>query len=98
MPTVTREPPVPLTIKEWVQRETAIHRMEMQNLIGTCLVYVFIFLIITTVSIILFQGFQIWGFKLDYRFLKWLGAVTVGAVAGLLVIIIKFSFGKERNP
>ena len=47
--------------------------------------------------IILLQGFKPLGFNLDNELLFWLGAATVGEVVGLLTIIIRRLFEKEKG-
>jgi hypothetical protein len=40
-----------------------------------------------TFGIIILQGFHLWGFTLSEPFLHWLGAATVGELAGLAAMV-----------
>jgi hypothetical protein len=42
-----------------------------------------------TFLIFFFQGFGLWGFHLSETFLPWLGAATVGQVAGLFAMVLR---------
>jgi hypothetical protein len=44
--------------------------------------------------ILLLEGFRMWGFHLSEPVLQWLGAASVGAVAGLLTLTLRGAFGK----
>lgn len=72
--------------KEWVVKVT------QQNKMINFLLVAYAFLLVATMAIILLQGFHAWGFALEAPFLKWLGAATIGEVAGLLVITYKSVF------
>ena len=52
-------------------------------------------LLASTVLIIFLQGFQLWGFQLDAGFLNWLGAATIGEVAGLAALVYGALFKKS---
>ena len=49
-------------------------------------------ILVFTMAIIVFHGFGFWGFELPPSFLHWLGAATVGEVAGLVFIVFQFLF------
>jgi hypothetical protein len=40
-------------------------------------------------TVIFLQGFSLWGFHLSETFLNWLGAATVGQVAGLFAMVLR---------
>lgn len=50
-----------------------------------------------TFGIILLQGFGLWGFHLEAGFLNWLGAATVGEMAGLFAIVVKSTFPSDSG-
>jgi hypothetical protein len=50
---------------------------------------IFGFTILMTFAIILCQGFHVVGFHLSETFLHWLGAATVGEVAGLFAMVLR---------
>ena len=83
-----KNPPAQLQPKQWI---SAVH-VEFQQQIITFLLWAYGFLLITTVSIIFLQGFRLWGFGLDSKFLLWLGAATVGEIGGLLALIFRSAF------
>jgi hypothetical protein len=52
----------------------------------------------STVIILFLQGFRLGGFKLESSTLSWLGAATIGEIAGLLTITIKALFPSKQAP
>lgn len=72
-------------------------RFESQERILTITTWVFVGAIIFTCVIFVFQGFRVWGFNLDTSVLIRLGDATIGAVVGLLGIIIRAIFGLRQE-
>jgi hypothetical protein len=70
--------------KEWVR--------EAQDRIVTFLLAAYGALLAATMAIFFLQGFRSCGFSLDLSILKWLAGVTIGEIAGLLTITIKYYF------
>jgi len=73
-------------VKNWVAEVTTQHQIGLQRLIVRFLLCAYSFLLVTTVVILLLQGFRAWGFQLETAFLKWLGGATIGVVGGLLTL------------
>lgn len=48
---------------------------------------IYAILIVSTLTIIFFEGFHIYGFDIDDELLKWLGVSILGEVAGLAVLV-----------
>lgn len=84
--------------KEYIEQTTALSNISMREKALTFLIYAYSFLLVSTMIIIFFQGFKLFGFNLDLDFLKWLGAVTVGEVTGMIIMIIGALFGKDKTP
>lgn len=87
---IEKEEPDELKTKVFLKTEESMIYMREKTL--TFLFMAFGFLIFTTMSIIFFQGFNLWGFKLDIKLLNWLGAATIGELGGLLLIVYRFLF------
>ena len=87
--------PQQLAPKQYIDRVTTLHRMEMQRGALSFLYWAYGFLLAATVLIILLQGFRIGGFNLDASFLKWLGAVTLGEVGGLAATVYGALFRRK---
>jgi hypothetical protein len=85
-------PVVTVSIKEWVTVVTTEHTLGLRSRISTFLFCAYGFLIVTTVVMYFLQGFRV--FYLDVGLLKWLGAATIGEVAGLITLTIKATFKK----
>ena len=63
---------------------------DLQDYMAVTLLGIYAFAVIVTFAIIL-----LWGFKrleLETKFINWLGAATVGEVAGMLLFIVKKVF------
>lgn len=63
---------------------------DLQDYMAVTLLGIYAFAVIVTFAIIL-----LWGFKrleLEAKFVNWLGAATVGEVAGMLLFIVKKVF------
>ncbi len=52
-------------------------------------------ILVFTISVVYLQGFKLCGFNISSEFLHWLGAATVGEVAGLAFLVYSFLFGKK---
>jgi hypothetical protein len=84
---VLRNEPQALTPKQYIDRVTTLHRMDMQRGALHFLYWAYGFMLASTMLIIFLQGFRVRGFNLDATFLKWLGAVTLGEVGGLAATV-----------
>jgi hypothetical protein len=84
-----------LTPRQHIDRFTALHHIQMQRGALQFLYWAYGFLLVTTMLIILFQGFRVGGFALDASFLKWLGAVTLGEVGGLAATVYGALFRRK---
>jgi hypothetical protein len=73
---VFRNEPQQLTPKQYIDRVTTLHHMDMQRGALHFLYWAYGFMLASTMLIISLQGSQVRGFNLDGTFLKWLGAVT----------------------
>jgi hypothetical protein len=92
---VLRNEPQQLTPKQYIDRATTLHRMEMQRGALRFLYCAYGFMLVATMSTIILQGFRVGGFNLDATFLKWLGAVTLGEVGGLAVTVYGALFRRK---
>jgi len=72
------------------------HRIEVQGMMARWLVRTFVIVTFLTMAIFFLQGFDFCRFQLPESLLKWLGAATLGEIAGLLIIIIKAIFQKNK--
>jgi len=95
MPNLIREPPETKDIEEYLKSEIAIHTIDLRERLVKFLIPAYSTAIGATLCIIFFQGFNLWGFKLAPNFIKWIGAATVGEVAGLLAIVVVSVFPKK---
>lgn len=84
----SRDPPETLKAKEWF----ASIRFDLQRQVVVFLMWAYGFLLLTTMAILLLQGFHAWGFSLDRDLLKWLGGATVGEIGGLLFLTFRATF------
>lgn len=78
-----------LTVKEFIETETTLSTLRMRERLLTVLLICFTFVIVSTITIFFLQGFEVYGFNLDRAILQWLGAATIGEVAGLIYLTIK---------
>jgi hypothetical protein len=90
-----RNEPQQLTPKQYIDRVTTLHRMEMQRGALRFLYRAYGFLLAATITIIILQGFRVGGFNLDATFLKWLGAVTLGEVGGVAATVYGALFRRK---
>lgn len=91
---LSKEVPQALTPKEFIEREEALSTIAMREKAVTFLFWAYGGLLASTVIIIFFQGFHLWGFSLESGFLKWLGGATIGEVAGLAALVYGALFRK----
>ncbi len=49
-----------------------------------------------SILIFIFQGFNLWGFRLSETDLKFIGAATVAEIGGLLTLTFRAVFSKSR--
>lgn len=90
-----RNEPQQLTPKQYIDRATTLHRMEMQRGALRFLYCAYGFMLTAIMSIIILQGFRVRGFSLDATFLKWLGAVALGEVSGLAATVYGALFHRK---
>ena len=83
-----------LTPKEYIEHEEAMSNTALRERAAAFLFKAYAGLLTATVLIIFLQGFQLWGFKLEAGFLHWLGAATIGEVAGLAALVYGALFRK----
>jgi len=88
---------ITVSTKEYIEQTTALSNISMREKALTFLIYAYGFLLVSTMIIIFFQGFKLFGFNLDLDFLKWLGAATVGEVAGMIIMVVGALFGKDKK-
>ncbi len=84
--------PVPVTVKDWVTKATASHKIDLQKQIVRFLLAAYGALLAASVLIYLLQGFALWGFKLSETDLKFVGTATIGAIGGLLTLTFREVF------
>jgi len=77
-----------LAVKNWVTRVTTEQQVKLINF----LLWAYGGLLTATMLIFFLQGFRVWGFSLDGVLLRWLGAATVGEIAGLLTLTFRAIF------
>ena len=87
--------PQQLSPKQYIDRVTTFHRMEMQRGALHFLYWAYGFMLAATMLIVILQGFQVGGFNLEASFLKWLGAVTLGEVGGLAATVYGALFRRK---
>jgi len=69
---------------------------DLRVLIALIVLGVFSFAVMATFDVVVFWGLGT--LKLPEAFVHWLGVVTVGEIAGLLVIIVRRIFPKDSPP
>jgi hypothetical protein len=90
-----RTPDTP--VKEWVLEVTTASDLTMKSRIVTFLLWAYGGLLATTIGVFLLQGFsQYTGFSLDQGTLHWLGAASIGEIAGLLTITVRHFFATNK--
>ena len=77
-----------LEVKHWVTRVTTEQQVKLINF----LLWAYGGLLTATMLIFFLQGFRLWGFSLYVVLLRWLGAATVGEIAGLLTLTFRAIF------
>jgi hypothetical protein len=92
---VAKNEPLQLTPRQYIERVTTLHRIEMQRGALHFLYWAYGFMLAATMFIIILQGFRVGGFNLDATFLKWLGAVTLGEVGGLAATVYGAPFRRK---
>ncbi len=86
------KPQTYLDTKKFVNR---LDKITQQGKALRFLLWVFPGLLIFTILVILFQGFNYYGFKLESSFLHWLGAATIGEIVGLGGVVYGALFRKD---
>ena len=84
-------------VKVWVEEITTTHIINQQDKIISFLLVAYGGLLLATMGIFYLQGFKTWGFNLDGNLLKWLGAATIGEIAGLLTLTFGAVFKKPKS-
>ncbi|ETX08554.1 MAG: hypothetical protein ETSY2_04710 [Candidatus Entotheonella gemina] len=92
---LSKEPAQRLTPKEYIEHEEAMSNIALRERAASFLSKAYAGLLASTVLIIFRQGFHLWGFQLDAKFLNWLGAATIGEVAGLAALVYGALFKKS---
>jgi len=77
-----------LHVKNWVTTVTTQQQVKVIDF----LIRAYGSLLTATMLIFFLQGFRLWGFSLDTGLLRWLGAATVGEIAGLLTLTLRALF------
>lgn len=88
---------ISLPVQDWVTQVTTEHKIDLQSRIVRVLLTAYAGLLCVVMLIFLLQGFRMWGFHLIEPVLQWLGAASVGAVAGLLTLTLRGAFGKWNS-
>lgn len=91
-----REIPQSLTPKEFMEREEAIHIRAMRERTTIFTLRIYGLLVISTIIIILLQGFKVRGFNLESNFLDWLGRTIIGEIVILAGLVYNFFFKKNK--
>ena len=91
---LSKKPPQRLTPKEYIEHEEAMSTIALRERAASFLFKAYAGLLASTVLIIFLQGFHLWGFHLEAGFLHWLGAATIGEVAGLAALVYGALFRK----
>jgi len=93
------------SVEEWqlvalTQSELASHASNVvsRRTMISFLLWAYGGLLACSMVIFFLQGFHLWGFALEISTLNWLGAATVGEIAGLLTIAMRFLFESKRSP
>ena len=83
-----KEAPSQLSTEDYITRVIITRTLGMQERIVWFLLWIYVGVIACTFTLIFLQGFKPCNFELPADFLKWLGAITIGEVAGLLCLTI----------
>ena len=83
---------ISIQVKDWVEQITVVNTVDLQRKIIGFLLFAYGFLLVSTIAIFFLQGFRLGGFNLDAALLKWLGAATIGEIAGLMALTLKAVF------
>lgn len=92
-----KEVPENITPKEFMDLKREHHDMIMRVLTTGFLLFSYTILLLFTMTIIFFQGFNYRGFKLEPTFLNWLGGATIGEIGGLACLVYGFFFKRPKN-
>jgi hypothetical protein len=65
---------------------------DTRTYVALALTTLFCFAVVATFGIIIAQGLGGGVFKLESSFIAWLGGATIGEIAGMLYIVIKWLF------
>jgi hypothetical protein len=77
-----------LDVEEYIKWSDIKYKERLVKMI----IVLYSFLIVSTVTIIFFEGFGVGGFDLPDKFLNWLGGATIGEIGSLLAIVYKSYF------
>ena len=81
-----------LSTEDYIARVTTTHTLGMQERIVRFLLRIYVGAISASFTLVFLQGFKLGGFELPADFLKWLGGITIGELAGLLSLAIGAAF------
>ena len=84
-----------LTHREFISQRETLSNIEMRQNAVKFLFWAYGGLLLCTMTVIFFQGFKVYGFALEQQFLNWLGAATIGEVAGLAYLVYGALFRKK---
>jgi hypothetical protein len=73
----------------------AHHNMEMQRFLARVGCLLLGLACVITLALFCFQGFHLAGFHLETSLMNWIGAATIGTVAGLLGIVYRAVFRSD---
>lgn len=96
MTPLRRKGALSLTAKEFIEREEALSAIAQREKAVRFLFWAYGGLLVFTGAVILLQGFGWGGFKMEAKFLIWLGGATIGEVAGLAALVYGSLF-KHRD-
>lgn len=86
---VYEQPLAPPLADEGTRKAEARSNIKIRAQAAVFLRNAFAFSLLMTFGVIFLEGFGLWGFHLSESFLNWLGAATVGQVAGLFAMVIR---------
>jgi hypothetical protein len=88
---------ISLPVQDWVTKVTTVHKIGLQSRIVRVLLTAYAGVLGVVMLILILEGFRMWGFHLSEGVLQWLGAASVGAIAGLLTLTMRGVFGKSNG-
>jgi hypothetical protein len=87
-----------LELQEKIDKRAARQQsLKWQNILLVIISIEFGFVLVFTASVIVLEGFGLFGFSVGEKVINALIASTIGAVAGLLTIALKTIFGSRNE-